>query len=391
MKHLKNSLAGLRTALAGIANWRFGVATLLVLPSMVLVAEPAVALGPCTINWIGADGVWEDAANWSETTTLANRVPDATDTVCIDDGSATSELTVTVSGSIVVVGIDNAEHLVLDGALLTIEEGGEVVNRGTTTLANGYIVGSAGGQSSVAERFVNHGSLVKSGGNFTYIHSTVIVDNTGTISVTGGQLDVGQVGVFPGITYQVSAGALLSLGVNGASDISGVHSVSGGGRVALNGTLVPVSAPLVLNFPAGGLDPFGGVLDTTVAPITNTGVVDFVSPIIKGVGFTNTGTVRQDGSSVVTLDEGAVVANEGSWNLDNAYVQGTSGGGFERFVNHGSLVKSGGNFTYIHSTVHCRQHGDDLGHRRAARRLGRSGYFRGSRIRCRRGRCCRWV
>ena len=94
-----------------------------------------------------------------------------------------------------------------------------------------------------------------------------------------------------------------------------------------------------------------GVLDTTVAPITNTGVVDLVSPIIKGVGFTNTGTVRQDGSSVVTLDEGAVVTNEGSWNLDNAYLQGTSGGGFERFVNHGSLVKSGGNFTYIHSTV----------------------------------------
>ena len=53
---------------------------------------------------------------------------------------------------------------------------------------------------------------------------------------------------------------------------------------------------------------------------------------------------------MATLDEGAVVANEGSWNLDNAYVQGTSGGGFERFVNHGSLVKSGGNST-IDSTV----------------------------------------
>ena len=149
----------------------------------------------------------------------------------------------------------------------------------------------------------------------------------------------------------MSAGASLSLGVNEVSDFSGTQSVSGGGRVALNGTLVPVSAPLVLNFPDGGLDPLTGVLDTTVAPITNTGVVDLVSPIIKGVGFTNTGTVRQDGSSVVTLDEGAVVTNEGSWNLDNAYLQGTSGGGFERFVNHGSLVKSGGNFTYIHSTV----------------------------------------
>ena len=174
-------------------NWRFGIATLLVLPSMVLVAEPAVALGPCTINWIGADGVWEDAANWSETTTLANRVPDATDTVCIDDASATSVLTITVSSSMSVLGIDNAEHLVLDGVLLTIEEGGEVVNRGTTTLANGYI-GLAGAQGGGFERFVNHGSLVKSGGNFTYIHSTVRVDNTGTISVTAGSSTLGRWG-----------------------------------------------------------------------------------------------------------------------------------------------------------------------------------------------------
>ena len=351
MKHLKNYLAGLTDALASIANWRFGIATLLVLPSMVLVAEPAVALGPCTINWIGADGAWEDAANWSETTTLANRVPNATDTVCIDDASATSALTITVSTSIAVLGIDNSEHLMLDGAFVTIEEGGEIVNRGTTTLANGYIAGSAGGQGSVFERFVNHGSLVKSGENFTYIDSTVRVDNTGTISVTGGALSIAQVGVWPGITYQVSAGASLSLGVNEASDISGVQSVSGGGRVAFNGTLKPVSAPLVLNFPAGGLDPLTGVLDTTVAPITNSGVVDLVSPIIKGVGFTNTGTVRQDASSVPTLDEGAVVTNEGSWSMENAYLQGTFGGGFERFVNHGSLVKSGGNFTYIDSTV----------------------------------------
>ena len=144
MKHLKKYVAGLTDALASIVNWRFGIATLLVLPSMVLVAEPAVALGPCTINWIGADGVWGDAANWSETTTLANRVPDPTDTVCIDDASATSVLTITVSSSISVLGIDNAEHLVLDGVLLTIEEGGEVVNRGTTTLANGYMQGSCG-------------------------------------------------------------------------------------------------------------------------------------------------------------------------------------------------------------------------------------------------------
>ena len=157
--------------------------------------------------------------------------------------------------------------------------------------------------------------------------------------------------MWPGTTYQVSPAAVLSLSVNELSDISGVHSVSGGGRVALHGTLAPVSAPLVLNFPAGGLDPLSGVLDTTVAPITNTGVVDFVTPIIKGAGFTNTGTVGQDGSSMVTLDEAAVVTNEGSWNMVNAYMQGTSGGGFERFVNHGSLVKSGGNFTYIHSTV----------------------------------------
>ena len=145
MKHLKKYVAGLTSALSGIANWRFGVATLLVLPSVVLVAEPAVALGSCTINWIGADGVWESGANWAETTTLANRVPNATDTVCIDDASATSVLTITVSSSVSVLGIDNAEHLVLDSAMLTIEEGGEVVNRGTTTLANGYIQGYARG------------------------------------------------------------------------------------------------------------------------------------------------------------------------------------------------------------------------------------------------------
>ena len=215
-------------------------------------------------------------------------------------------------------------------------------------MVNAYMQGTSGGGF---ERFVNDGSLVKSGGNFTYIHSTVQVDNTGTISVTDGSISIEQVGVWPGITYQVSAGAALSLGVNELSDISGTHSVSGGGRVALNGTLAPVSAPLVLNFPDGGLDPFTGVLDTTVAPITNTGVVNFVSPTHQG------GRVHEHrhGASgrFVGADVGrrCGVTNEGSWNMVNVYLQGTSGGGFERFVNDGSLVKSGGNFTYIHSTV----------------------------------------
>ena len=247
------------------------------------------------------------------------------------------------------VGFTNTGTVRQDASsMVTLDEAGVVTNEGTWHNVNAYMQGSSGGGF---ERFVNHGSLVKSGQSSTYIHSTVRVDNTGTISITDGQLDVGQVGVWPGTTYQVAATAALKLDVNEASDISGVHSVSGGGRVALHGTLVPVSAPLVLNFPDGGLDPLGGVLDTTMAPITNTGVVDFGSPFIKGVGFTNTGTVRQDASSMVTLDEAGVVTNEGTWHNVNAYMQGSSGGGFERFVNHGSLVKSGQSSTYIHSTV----------------------------------------
>ncbi len=82
-----------------LLRWPVIAAVIGVILSMLVVpaATGSAALGPCTIRWIGASGAWETAANWREEGSAVNRVPVATDTVCIDDGNPLTSLVVTTS------------------------------------------------------------------------------------------------------------------------------------------------------------------------------------------------------------------------------------------------------------------------------------------------------
>ena len=207
------------------------IASMLVLPG----APATVALGPCTIRWVGASGAWETAANWRDASTSASRVPEATDTVCIDDANPLTTLEVTASASTkTVAGLDNAEELRLSSQL-TIGEGGEVVNRGVVQLSFGAsVVATSGG---VAERFVNHGALrTAAGANYGFdVGAGVTMEPAGTVDVQGGTLTVADVGVWPG---SAATGATLRLQLDAGSDPHGDWTATGEGTVVLEGLVV---------------------------------------------------------------------------------------------------------------------------------------------------------
>ncbi|MAT06183.1 MAG: hypothetical protein CL424_14180, partial [Acidimicrobiaceae bacterium] len=97
--------------------------------------EVIAAVGDCTISWVGGDGAWSDAGNWSDTT-ATNRLPTSADDVCIDDGDDQTALVVTISSSVTVASILNAETVEVGASrVVSISDGGVVSNAGVWRLA----------------------------------------------------------------------------------------------------------------------------------------------------------------------------------------------------------------------------------------------------------------
>jgi hypothetical protein len=340
-------------------------------PLVPTVAAPVVsALGPCTIEWIGADGAWETAANWSDTASSANRVPVAADIVCIDDADTETSLVVTANSGKTVAGLSNAEDLRIGS--ITVSAGGEVLNSGALTQGNfgSVSLGEAaqvtnsgtwtmGTSSNIngtvdgdAERFVNIGTLVKTGTGASSIAAAVRVDNTGTIDVQQNTLNILAPGLMPTSTYQVAEGATLEIRSDTTSQVTGVQSATGTGTVRYTGTLAPTVGSLTFAFPPGLLELSNPTFDTTSQPIVNTGTMPLSSSTINGTGFTNSGSLTQANFGSVSLGEAAQVTNSGTWTMGtSSNINGTTGGDAERFVNTGTLVRTGANTSSIAAAV----------------------------------------
>ena len=195
--------AGIRRLLA------YGVCWGLVAPMVPLIpvigAVSTVEAATCTINWVAGDGSWHVAANWQDVTTLANRLPSAADVVCIDDGVADSGPTITITSSISVLDLTNAETVDQATARVTILEGGSITNTGTWRMTDNSDMWGTGGVG--VEHFVNSGTLDKATGTGTAFIGTnnVRVDNTGIVRASAGTLDL-VAGTWPGTVTDTAAG-----------------------------------------------------------------------------------------------------------------------------------------------------------------------------------------
>ena len=215
--------AGIRRLLA------YGVCWGLVAPMVPLIpvigAVSTVEAATCTINWVAGDGSWHVAANWQDVATLANRLPSAADVVCIDDGVADSGPTITITSSISVLDLTNAETVDQASARVTILEGGSITNTGTWKLTDNSDMWGFGG--GAGEHFVNSGTLDKATGAGTAFIGTnnVRVDNTGTVRATTGTLDL-VAGTWPGTVIDSAAGGVVDIQFDTTSALSGAYDLS---------------------------------------------------------------------------------------------------------------------------------------------------------------------
>ena len=242
------------------------------------------------------------------------------------------------------------------GLGLTNPAGAEVRQSGTIGLAPGAAVHNEGlwtmsnsgdivpnDASAPAERFINTGTL-RATSFYNEIYPGITVDNVGTIDVTGGVLNVYQVGTWPGNAPTIAAGAELILSVTAASDLYGNWTSTGDGVMRVFGTLQPKTAPLTLGFAADRLQLGSVTLDGSVQPIRNTGVLPLDDETIigdasAGLGLTNPAGAEVRQSGTIGLAPGAVVHNEGLWTMSNSgdIVPNDASAPAERFINTGTL------------------------------------------------------
>ncbi|HEV3344414.1 MAG TPA: DUF4214 domain-containing protein [Pirellulales bacterium] len=137
------------------------------------------------VRWIGAaSGNWDVAANWLDTTTGTNHVPDATDNVTID----ASGLTITVSTGAQVAQsllVKSGSTLAMTGGTLSLSAGSEL--GGTLTLAGNGTLFLGGGATLTGGLQWSSGTIDLNGGNFFNLGSIMLAtNNVGVISTNGG-------------------------------------------------------------------------------------------------------------------------------------------------------------------------------------------------------------
>ncbi len=152
-----------------------------------------------TINWIGGDGDWNTAGNWS-----TNTVPSSSDDAVIDaPGTYTVTITASISAGSIVIYNDGAT-LSISGSGVTASVTNDVTNAGNLTLQDGAAlttygdfansggvnldtVGTGGSSLTIGGMLTN--SVSVSVGNSQLTSSDTInvnaLDNTGTINLTG--------------------------------------------------------------------------------------------------------------------------------------------------------------------------------------------------------------
>jgi hypothetical protein len=204
-----------------------------------------------------------------------------------------------------------------------------------------------GGYGGGTSLFENFGTFLKSGStNATVFDVRVVFNNTGTVQVASGTLDLNGGGTNSGASFITSNSAVINfsgfLFTNNNTFTGPGNFVAGGAAFGgtIQGTLswdagslagvMTLATNGVLNIVAGGGDGFNGLV------LTNYGTVNWTNTTIYGVNNNN-----------------AQIYNYGLWNAqsDNSF-EGGYGGGTTLFENFGTFLKSGTtNATVLDSRV----------------------------------------
>lgn len=202
---------------------------------------------------------------------------------------------------------------------------------------------SFGGQAFVTARFLNAGTLRKTGPDRAEIldGGVALVNMGGTVEVLQGELRANHSGNAAGSGGHFHLNAGTTLEIIGTFDSTGVYSGSGAGSLLINAS---ARDGLTLNFPEGMATL--SIPDTAdVHNVTNAGFLR-----IDGKGqqqqfghFTNTGTVFQAPGTEIQMRNYSRVENEGTWELSgDAFISFYA---FDRlgaqFTNRGTLRKTG--------------------------------------------------
>ena len=320
-----------------------------------------------TISWVGTgDGAWETAANWKDNNNVA-RVPSAGDDVLIDNGTATT--TVTISSGQSVHSLLAKESLAITasgsltvGAPSELDAGftlnGTLVANGTLTLVgdaqwnSGLILGTAG--------VANAGTMTLSGTAPKTLAS--VLNNSGTIGHQGGDLTLGVfiqfAGGFAG-TLNNNAGGLYDLRGDvsfalGPSAPASPISNSGTFRKSA-GTGTSSVRFLAFNNNSGSIDVQSGTFNVPVG--THTGGTFTAGPgatlsLTDSHTFTGTYTGSGQGTVLLAGNGFGVGSSPAIFNFSGSLLQWQSGrinGGTAGLTNAGTmtLVPGGGNTIFL--------------------------------------------
>ena len=283
-----------------------------------------------------------------------------TDTFGGANGAATlaGAGTVASSGTTTIVDHSGFTSTQLNGAMWQIT--GKVYDGGLVSLSDASTIDNlAGGVFSLttndgamsggsSNTFDNAGTLAKAGGAGASIVA-VVLDNTGTVSASSGDLDFTDGGSLGG-TFATSNAGTIELGGGTFGTVS--SAVTLGGNILVSGATISPATDNTMTL--AGTDTFGGTNGAatlagagTTATSGATTVVDhsdFTSAQLNGATWQNSGTVTDAG--LISLANASTVDNlaEGTFNLttDDADISGGSGNTFD---NVGTLAKVGGGGT----------------------------------------------
>lgn len=337
-----------------------------------LLATRTAQAQSCTINWNSdSNGNWDTASNWDQ-----NRVPNASDDVCINRPVANPEVTMPTGVTVTVRSLTN-----LDGTLYV--RGNLALGSGQSKFAavtylyqcdafSGRVSVASGGSLTLAGENADftrwdcagaqvtvRGTLVKSEGGTSRIDSGVYLEllsasvqaNNGTLSIaSGAKLE----------NATLNAAISGTVGLDSGLTVSGTLTGSGAGKVVLKSTLVATGTQTTLNFPAG-LFEWGGSgahIDARQSPIINVGFIHMPN---TGYGYIcgdvrNSGTLNIDGSLVFDLQTGYLTnlpggvlnlhgdAADFTWS-GNCYSDWPTNPNRGVVYNYGTLNKTGGGET----------------------------------------------
>jgi uncharacterized repeat protein (TIGR01451 family) len=234
-----------------------------------------------------------------------------------------------------------------------LSTGGSIANAGTWDVQADMTITNGGGGA-----FVNSNMFRKSLGSGPLTISNVAFNNTGTVDMLNGQLDLAS-GTNTG-TFQLASGTEALINSDTYTFATGA-SVSGGGSLHLTGAgILTVSAPAsVANFAqdAGTLDGTsiltisangnwsGGIMQgsgtTLVGPAATLTFSGASSKFLlsRTLSIQSGGSANVTGNGTIQLQTGGNIANAGTFTISTDQTF-SNGGGAGAFVNTGTLSKN---------------------------------------------------